>query len=138
MISGNDASVFLPLSKGVPQGSILGPVSFTIYSHNITSSITNCKARLYVFANTEHSANEIPQVCDTLQDALLNLKLVRNANKTKYLLLSAARDIVDNGLHITTLNEHSTERGSDYKYLCTRLDRKVTFKFHIDTLVMRL
>ena len=39
--------------------------------------------------------------------ALFNLKLVL---KTKYMLFSRARDIVDSSLHITILNGHSIER----------------------------
>ena len=47
VLLGNERSTFLPLLKGVPQGSILGPVLFSIYINNITSSITNCNAHLY-------------------------------------------------------------------------------------------
>lgn len=138
VILGNDRSTFLPLSKGVPQGSILGPVLFTIYINNITSSITNCNAHLYAddtvlycFSNTAHSATQIlQQAFDNLQNALCNLKLVLNANKTKYMLFSRARDIVDiadNGLHVATINGHSIERVSQYKYLGIWLDQKVNF-----------
>ena len=44
---GNDCSVILSLCKGVLHGSILGPVLFTMYIINITSSITNCNTPLY-------------------------------------------------------------------------------------------
>ena len=59
------------------------------------------------------------------------------------MLFSRARDIVDvdtaeNDLHVATLNGHSIERVSQYTYLGIWLDQKITFKFHIDTLVRKL
>ncbi len=54
------------------------------------------------------------------------------------MLFYRARHIVDNSLHITTLNGRSIERVSEYKYLGIWVDAKVTFKFHIDTLVSQL
>lgn len=71
---------------------------------------------LFFFANAAHSATEIlQQAFDKLQDAFFNLKLVLHENKTKL-------DVVDNRLHITTLNGHSIEWVSEYKYLGLWLD----------------
>ena len=49
-----------------------------------------------------------------------------------------AKDIAEIGLHVTTLTRKSIERVSDYTYFGIWLDQKLTFKFHINTLVSKL
>lgn len=47
VVIGNIKSEFVQIAKGVPQGSILGPVPFTLYKENIASSVTGCNIHQY-------------------------------------------------------------------------------------------
>ena len=144
--SGKAQSGFLPISKGVPQGSILGPILFTLYINNIALSLNNCKAHfyaddtiIYCIANSIQLATENLQLSfNVLQDSLRELKLVLNADKTKFMIFSRANEIDFSSLRITTLNGGNIDRVSEYKYLGIWLDDKFTFKYHIDNLACKL
>ena len=142
-------SDFLSLTKGVPQGSVLGPVLFTIYINEILSSLTTvsgCKAHLYAddtiiycVADTAHEAIASLQAAfDILQIALTNLKLVLNVSKTKYMLFSRAKANDHDLFRIATATGVCIEKVSEYKYLGIWLDDKLSFKFHVDNLATKL
>ena len=61
-------SSWTTLSKGIPQGSILGPLLFDIFVNDLTLFIEKCK--LYNYADD----NSLDSSSDDLLDALRNLK----------------------------------------------------------------
>ena len=134
------------MSKGVPQGSILGPVLFTLHINNIALSLKNCKAHfyaddtiIYCVADSVQLATENLQLAfNLLQNSLRELKLVLNADKTKFMLFSRAREIDFNSLRIITSSGCNIDRVTEYKYLGIWLDDKLTFKHHVDNLTCKL
>ena len=97
---GTVKSQFVHVAKGVPQGLILGPVLFTLYIDDIVFSVTGCNIHLYADdtilhcnADIVHSYKSLQHCFSDLQVALNNHKLVLNADKTKFMLFTRAKNI---------------------------------------------
>ena len=81
----------LPVTKGVPQGSILGPTLFSIYINKIAQAVGSSLIHLYADDTVLYSAGPSPDfVVNALQQSFLSvqqafsaLNLALNTSKTK-------------------------------------------------------
>ena len=71
---------FVQIAKGVQQGSVLGPVQFTLYINDIVSAVTECNIHLYAddtilygIAYAVHSAVKSLQHCFADLEIALNI-----------------------------------------------------------------
>ena len=107
-IEGNISKV-LPLNVCVPQGLILGPLLFIIYTSDLPSCIPqNCNLFMYADDSTltcsSSSVNKIERNMNTALDIIHNWcvrnKLALNANKTECLLIGLRQKISNTDLNV--------------------------------------
>ena len=137
-------SDFRIISKGVPQGSVLAPLLFSIFINDIIPLSDSCKFHLYADDTVLYCTSATPQLAikylqssfDSLQLQLHRHRLVLNTDKTKWMLFTKSTH--PELCNIISTNGTSIEKVSQYKYLGIWLDNCLNFKHHINTLIMKL
>ncbi len=141
----NYNSNMLEISTGIPQGSILGPLFFSIYINDIvnTSEIfsfllyaddTTISFNLEAFPilNRELSINN---ELDKVNTWLKVNKLTLNVEKTKCMQFHKRKDVTNINLSI---NNTSIEQVKHFTFLGITLDENLTWKHHTDMITTKL
>ena len=80
----NVFSEWKPITAGVPQGSLLGPLLFYIFINDFNDFITTVPLRLYADDTTEYYADYSPMVLNYIINTVKTQALVIGTNTYKY------------------------------------------------------
>lgn len=158
---GNYVSDPLPVTYGVPQGSILGPTLFLLYINELCS-IDLLKGKIVTFADDTALLFQGDDWNDTFNCAQIGFNIINNwllinsltlnADKTKYMSFSIRKprksiQSLKIRAHICPGDASSASQDCNctllesvdkIKYLGVVIDCNLTFKYHIANLTLRI
>ena len=135
------------IEMGVPQGSILGPLSFLIYMNDI--SLVSNHFDLILYADDTTLLRSIEYSIDTndnnpfevindelhkMSDWLSSNRLSLNVKKTKYMLFHTHQKNIDYIRANINLNEHAIKRVDTFNFLGGIPDKHMSWKTHTEML----
>ena len=148
---GGVKSAIRHIDYGVPQGSILGPLLFTVFTNDLPGQIERSVVDMYADDTTlshAHDYSNAPQsIVVELQKDITSLTnwsrfnhLVMNEEKTKTMLVTGRRlqkklDTFD--IHLS-MNGKNLEQVSSFKLLGLTLDDELSFDVHVEKLCTKL
>lgn len=138
----------LPVTRGVPQGSILGPLLFIIYSSDLTHEIKHCKfhcyaddVQLYISVppcNTTVALHKLNKDLDNIAAWSDRNALVLNPSKSKFMVLGTKnqiKKIINNSDLTLTINSQKIEMVTEAKNLGLLIDSNLRFEKHVQNLI---
>ena len=133
----------LPITCGVPQGSILGPLFFITYINDIQKYLNTRKIGLYAddtvlfchASNLTLLQNDLQNVLDKFQNWCKLNALTINKKKTKFMIFGTRSKIKRARNLELSIDNQPLQQVPSFKYLGVTLDSVLSYSNHISTVL---
>ena len=138
-----------PLAQGVPQGSCLGPLMFTVYTSELFDIVGGCLPSVHSYADDTQlnlafspnvqgdDASAVKAMCDCIMDLrkwMIRDRLMLNDDKTEFLLLGTKQQLAKVDINSTTVGESVVNTKRVVRNLGSWFDSQLSMSTHISKL----
>ena len=136
-------SPYLPITQGVPQGSVLGPLFYIVYANDLPDIIKNCEIALYADDTVLYTASKSFDLSlQRMQADLDNLSgwcrlngIRVNTEKSKVMVFGSPQKLKDLPPLELKLDDVLLHAVTSYKYLGMTLDSQLNYNLHVNKLI---
>ena len=128
------------ISVGVPQGSILGPLLFSIYINDLPTCLKHTSVTLFADDTALYcsakSSTELQQMLNedlaSVAEWLNDHKLTLNAAKSKFMIIRSSQRLKSLGKISLQVCDEFLDKADCYKYLGIIINETLTCSDHVD------